>query len=153
MKRTDITDLFPDAPKESIDKLLNINGADVNAAKGELESLRTQLQQAQNGAELQEAKQKIAQLTSELDGMKNAETIRQIRAKVSSEKKVPAELLTGETEEVCAQQADRILAFAKPADPGYPPLPDHGEARGTPPAPATRDKFANWMQEAYPAQN
>lgn len=152
MKRTDITELFPDAPKESIDKLMAINGADVNAAKAELESIRAQLQQAQNGAELQEAQQKIAKLTTELDGMKNAESIRQIRAKVSSEKNVPAELLTGETEEACAQQADKILAFAKPAA-GYPPLPDHGEARSPQPAQQTRDKFANWMQEAFPAQN
>ena len=43
MKRTDITELFPEAPKEAIDKLLNINGADVNAAKSELDSLRQQL--------------------------------------------------------------------------------------------------------------
>ena len=43
MKRTDITDLFPDASKEAIDKLMGINGADINAAKAELEALRTEL--------------------------------------------------------------------------------------------------------------
>ena len=29
MKRTDITELFPDATKEQIDKLLDLNGADI----------------------------------------------------------------------------------------------------------------------------
>ena len=32
MKRTDITELFPDATKEQIDKLLDLNGADIAKA-------------------------------------------------------------------------------------------------------------------------
>ena len=146
MKRTDITELFPDAPKEAVDKLMAINGADINAAKGDLDSLRQQLSEAQSGAELQQAKQKIADLEKNLTTMKNAETIRSMRAKVSSEKKVPADLLTGETEEACAKQADAILAFAKPSG-GYPPLPDGGEASSGPAAQKTRDKFAAWASE------
>ena len=109
MKRTDITDLFPEAPKEAIDKLLNINGADVNAAKSELDSLRQQLAAAQekkDSDELKQAQQQINQLKTELDGMKAAETIRLTREKVAGEKKVPVHLLTGETEEACAKQAD-----------------------------------------------
>ena len=39
MKRTDITQLFPEAPKETIDKLMDLNGADVNAVKAEVEKM------------------------------------------------------------------------------------------------------------------
>lgn len=144
MKRTDITDLFPDAPKESIEKLMAINGADVNAVRGELESLRTQLEAAKTSPELQEAQQQIAQLTTELNGMKQSETIRKIREKVSTEKKIPADLLTGETEEACVQQADSILAFAQAT--GYPVLRDAGESSHSTQA-KTRDKFAAWASE------
>ena len=149
MKRTDITDLFPDAPKETIDKIMSLNGADVNAAKAEVESLRQQLAEVQKSAagneELQKAQQQIEQLSTELQGMKTAETIRLTREKVAGEKKVPAHLLTGDTEEACAKQADEILAFAKPA--GYPQLRDAGEVTA-PPKRSTRDKFADWAANA-----
>ena len=128
MKRTDITDLFPEAPKEAIDKLLNINGADVNAAKSELDSLRQQLAAAQekkDSDELKQAQQQINQLKTELDGMKAAETVRLTREKVAGEKKVPVHLLTGETEEACAKQADELLAYVQSSK-AYPPLPDGG---------------------------
>ena len=145
MKRADINELFPEAPKEAIDKLMALNGADVNAAKAEVEDLRKQLQAAQEGdGKLQEAQQQIAQLTSELDGMKKAETIRLTREKVAGEKKIPANLLTGETEEACAEQADAILAFAQPG--GYPRLRDAGEPSRTSTA-QTRDRFADWAKD------
>ena len=145
MKRADITELFPEAPKEAIDKLMALNGADVNAAKAEVEDLRKQLQAAQEGdGKLQEAQQQIAQLTSELDGMKNAEAIRLTRQKVAGEKQIPIDLLTGTTEEECASQADAILAFAKPT--GYPVLRDGGSPT-TPVTTATRDRFAAWAAD------
>ena len=152
MKRTDITELFPEATKEQIDKLMGLNGADVNAAKEDLQSLKDQieaLKQSQDGAaasaaDLQTARDEIAQLRTQLDGMKNAEKIRGIREKVSGEKKVPMNLLTGETEAACAKQADAILSFAKSI--GYPTVPDGGEP-STPPASSTRDSFANWAEK------
>jgi len=144
MKRTDITDLWPEAPKEAIDKLMAINGADVNAAKAEIEDLKQKLAAAANSDELQKAKQQAAQLQQELDTMKAAETIRLTREKVAGEKKVPAHLLTGETEEACAKQADEILAFAQPS--GYPQIRDGGDPRN-PPAPTTRQKFADWAKD------
>lgn len=143
MKRTDITKLFPDATKEQIDELMGINGADINAAKGEVDTLRQQLTE-QSGKEMDKAKQQIAQLTSELNGMKKAETIRLTREKVAAEKKIPVNLLTGETEEACAKQADDILAFAAPS---YPTIPDGGEPHGTIPKTNTRDQFADWAKE------
>ena len=147
MKRTDITDLFPEAPKEAVDKLMDINGADVNAAKSEIDSLRQQLTAAQNNQgseELKKAQQQIAQLTTELDSMKAAETIRLTREKVAGEKKVPAHLLTGETEEACASQADQILAFAAQSK-AYPSLPDGGEP-AKPTAATPRKKFEEWLK-------
>ena len=149
MKRTDITELFPDAPKETIDKIMSLNGADVNAAKAEVETLKQQIAALQSNTagseELLKAQQQIEQLSSELQGMKTAETIRLTREKVAGEKKIPAHLLTGETEEACAKQADEILAFAKPA--GYPQIRDGGEIQSTPKR-TTRDKFADWAKDA-----
>lgn len=144
MKRTDITDLWPEAPKEAIDKLMAINGADVNASKAEIEDLKQKLAAAANSDELQKAQQQAAQLQQELDTMKAAETIRLTREKVAGEKKVPAHLLTGDTEEACAKQADEILAFAQPS--GYPQIRDGGDPRN-PPAPTTRQKFADWAKD------
>ena len=140
MKRTDISNLFPEATKEQIDKLMDLNGADVNAAKGELQGLKDQIEAlklSQDGAaasasELQSARDELAQ------------KIRGIREKVSGEKNVPATLLTGETETACAKQADAILSFAKSI--GYPSVPDGGEP-STRPATSTRDLFAQWGAE------
>ncbi len=148
MKRADITDLFPEAPKETIDKIMSLNGADVNAAKAEVESLKQQLAEAQKNIgseELQKAQQQIEQLNQELTGMKAAETIRLTREKVAGEKKVPVHLLTGETEEACAKQADEILAFAQPS--GYPQVRDGGEVPITPKR-TTREKFAEWAKDS-----
>ena len=112
MKRSDITDIWPEATKEQIDKIMNINGADVNGAKGEVTNLQAQLTAAQgelqklkDGAagqpdKLKETQDALAALQTELAGMKHAEAVRMVREKVSGEKKVPANLLTGETEEV-----------------------------------------------------
>ena len=143
MKRTDITELFPEATKEQIDKLMGINGADINAAKSELENMRQQLTD-QSGKDLKKAQDQIASLTSELNSMKAAETIRLTREKVASEKKIPVKLLTGETEEDCVKQADEILAFASP---NYPVIKDGGEPHGTPRGASTRDQFADWAKD------
>ena len=143
MKRTDITELFPEATKEQIDKLMAINGADVNAAKGDVETLKKQMTE-QSGEDMKKAKQQIDKLTAELNGMKKAETVRLTREKVAAEKNIPVNLLTGETEEACAKQADDILAFATP---GYPQIPDGGESHGTLQKSATRDQFADWAKD------
>ena len=142
MKRADITELFPDASKEAIEKLMGINGADVNAVKAENESLKQQLAEAmkfQNaGAELQKVQQ-------ELDGMKKAEAVRLTREKVAGEKNIPVHLLTGETEEACVKQADDILAYAKPK--GYQPFRDGGEVQTKPGSVSTRDQFADYFNK------
>lgn len=154
MKRTDITALFPEATKEQIDKLMDLNGEDINKAKGDLETIRGQLATAQT--EIQNLKAqpgadaaKVTALQQELDALKAANTLRDLREKVSKETGVPASLLTGENEDACKAQAESIKAYAKQT-PGYPTVPDGGEAGSSKPG-ATRDQFADWFAKAAPA--
>lgn len=154
MKRTDITELFPDATAEQINKLMDLNGADINKAKGDLDALKEQLSSVQTeldkhksaatGDALKDATDRANALQAELDKLTKANDLRTMREKVSSETKVPATLLTGETEEACAEQAKAILAFAQPN--GYPNIRDGGEVHN-PTTPKTRDKFAEWASE------
>lgn len=157
MKRTDITALFPEATKEQIDKLLDLAGADINAAKGDLENVRGQLATAQ--AEITSLKAKpadpdtAAQLQAvrdELAGLKAANALREIREKVSKELGVPASLLTGDSEDACKTQAEAIKAYAD-QKPGYPSIKDGGEVHHNPGTTSARDSFADWMQTNYPA--
>ena len=147
MKRTDITDMFPEATPEQIDTLMGINGADINAAKREVGSLQTQIAEMQEklnkpSDELTAAKKQARELQGEIDKMKAAETLRIMREKVAAEIGVPAELLTGATEEDCNTQANAIMAFAK-KNGGYPNVRDAGETH-IETKKSTRDQFAEW---------
>lgn len=148
MKRTDITELFPDATPEQIDKLMNLNGADINTAKKGVESLQTQLAELQGkldtpSDELKEAKNQAKALQAEINRMKAEEAVRAMRQKVSEEQGVPARLLTGSTEEECGTQAQEILAFVKQNN-GYPNVRDAGETH-IETRKDTRDQFAEWF--------
>lgn len=154
MKRTDITDIFPEATAEQIDKLIGIHGADINGAKAQTQTLQQQLQAAQTelsqlkaagGQEaLNQATAQAAALQAELDQLKAANSLRDMRDKVASEHKVPASLLTGDTEEACAAQAKAILDFTRSS--AYPQLKDGGEVTNIA-QPTTREKFADWAKE------
>lgn len=154
MKRTDITAVFPEATDEQIKALMDIHGADLNAAKGNYNEIKGQLEAANATiAELQAstAVEDLAKMTehakslqTELDTMKAAETVRTLREKVASETGVPVKLLTAQTEEECTAQAASILAFAKPGK--YPTVPDGGEVTHTAQR-STRDLFAEWMNQ------
>lgn len=158
MKRDDIKKLFPDATDEQIKAIMDLNGADINAAKGGVDELKNQLSAANktiagyeagakntaNADELKQALERATALETELNGLKLANQLRDIRDAVAKEKGVPAELLTGDSEDACRTQADAILAFAKPG--AYPSLHDGGEAK-TPTGGSTRDKFAAWAAE------
>jgi hypothetical protein len=104
-----------------------------------------QLEEA-NKSELQKATERAQALEAELNSMKQAETIRTIKTKVATESGVPAELLTGTTEEECKAQADAILNFAKPQ--GYPTLKDSGEVNNVG-KPTTKQQFAEWANQAF----
>ena len=96
--------------------------------------------------ELQKATEKAAKLEAELNGYKKAEEVREIRAKVAEETGVPTNLLTGDTEESCTEQAKAIIAFANPN--GYPVLNDGGEIQ-TALKGSTKQQFAEWANKAF----
>ncbi len=78
-------------------------------------------------SELQKAQEKAEKLQAELSAVKHAEEIRTIRDKVAQATGVPANLLSGETEDLCTEQANAILSF-KSATP-YPTVKDGGEVQ------------------------
>ena len=158
MKRSDITDIFPEATKEQIDKIMDLNGADINAEKKGADDLRGQLKTATDKItafeekaktaitpeELKKAIERAENAETELSALKMANSLREMRDAVAKETGVPASLLTAETEELCKAQAQSILAFAKPN--GYPSLKDGGEIHAGGMT-ATRDKFADWAKD------
>lgn len=101
--------------------------------------------QEQSKSELQKAQERAQSLQAELDSIKEREAVRTVREAVAKETNVPANLLTGSTEEECKQQAEAILAFAQPS--GYPTVKDGGEVRTTTGTP--KEQFVNWAQEAF----
>ena len=144
-------------PKAAIDAIMSENGKDINAAKAEASDLRKALTKAEadlaaakdgDPEKLKEAQDQAAQYKAELDSMKLAEGLREMRGKVAKAKNIPAELLTGDTEEACTAQADKILAFVKvPAAPG---LPNPGEpGGGNPSKPNTAKQFAEWAKGQF----
>lgn len=155
MKRTDITELFPEATPEQIQKIMDLNGADINAAKSGVEELKTQLASAksslaaaQSGVkpdELQAALDRAAAAEAELAGLKAQNTLRELRRTVAAEMKVPEGLLTADTEEACRAQAQAILDFAQPGS--YPTLRDAGEVTKGANTKGARDAFADWAKD------
>lgn len=93
--------------------------------------------------ELQKANEKAAKLQEQLDTLTRANTLRELRSKVAAATGVPAELLSGDTEESCTAQAQAILKFAQP---GYPSVRDGGEVRNKPTG-STRQQFADWFAQ------
>lgn len=151
MKRTDITNLFPEATDEQVKSLMDINGADINNAKKNYEELQktltereAQIAEMGKGAEeLKSVQDRADALQSELDGMKAAEELRVMRERVAKETGVPVDLLTNETEEACKAQADAIKTYANPK---YPNVPDGGETNPTVKK-STAEQFADWLNE------
>ena len=95
--------------------------------------------------ELQKATERAEKLESELTQMKKAEEIRQIRDKVATATGVPANLLSGETEEACTEQAKAILSFKTGSS--YPAIKDGGELQNSVKG-STRQQFAEWADTA-----
>lgn len=94
-------------------------------------------------SELEKATKKNAELQAQIDSFKKQGELRELREKVAKEVGVPAELLTGDTEETCKEHAKAILEFAKKGK--YPDVPDGGEPPKTGGGTKTRDQFADWF--------
>ena len=102
-----------------------------------------ELEEAQK-SELQKAQERAEELERKLKAIEHEKDVQSVRAKVAQEKGIPAELLTGETEEACTQQADNILSFAKQA--GYPTIKDGGEV-GRVGKHSTQEQFEAWAKK------
>lgn len=100
-----------------------------------------------NKTELQKATEKNAELQQKLDALTKNDEIRKIREKIATETGVPANLLTGETEEDCKQQANGILSFKNNAQTPYPSVKDGGETNHRQKE-SVEDQFANWFKQA-----
>ena len=98
-----------------------------------------------NKSELQKAVERANNLEAELNGLKKSEEIRQTREKIATETGIPANLLTGDTEESCKAQAEAIKAFATP---NYPKVKDSGEVPKTVSGNAKAD-FAEYMTNIF----
>ncbi|MCR5174614.1 MAG: hypothetical protein K6C09_08325 [Oscillospiraceae bacterium] len=110
--------------------------ADLKTKAGQFDELTAAHGEAQK--ENESLKAKVAALQKDIDA-------RNIREKISAETGVPANLLNGDTEEVCKKQAEMILAWRGP-QPKYPDLGDGGEV---PPhgGGSTRQQFASWYEQ------
>ena len=94
--------------------------------------------------ELQKATEKADALQKELDAINKANEVRTVREKVANEKGIPSNLLTGDTEEACIEQADNILAFVNSGQ-SYPSIKDGGEVLNTNKKKSEADLFADWF--------
>lgn len=101
-----------------------------------------------NKSELQKATEKADALQKELDAINRDNEIRIVREKVAKEKGIPSNLLMGDTEEACNEQADNILAFIK-NEQNYPSLRDGGEVLNTSKKKTDADQFADWFAATF----
>lgn len=98
-------------------------------------------------SELQKATERAEKLEAELTSMKRETEIREMRQRVSAETGVPIDLLNGEDEEACKNQANAILAFKgsnNNVNNGYPTLKDGGEPTNKVKG-STKQQFADWL--------
>lgn len=98
-------------------------------------------------SDLQKATEKAEHLQAELNAIKREAELRNMRDEVARATGVPAELLTGTSQEVCEDQAQALLTWAQQRIPnGYPRIPDGGDPIGTAKK-STRELFAEWFNE------
>lgn len=97
--------------------------------------------------DLQKAQEQAAEYKSKLDALTNEIATRNARDKISAETGVPANLLTGSTEDECKKQAESILAW-RGEQPKYPRVPDAGEIHKVSGG-KTRDQFDDWFKSNF----
>ena len=98
-------------------------------------------------SDLQKATEKAEHLQAELNAIKREAELRNMRDEVARATGVPAELLTGASQEACEDQAQALLTWAQQRIPnGYPRIPDGGDPIGTAKK-STRELFAEWFNE------
>ena len=103
-------------------------------------------QEEANKSELQKAQERALELEEKLKKKEHEESIREMKKKIADELKVPADLLTGETEDECRTQAQAIMSFA--TSQGYPTVKDAGESNPVHKK-STRDAFKEWADSNF----
>ena len=88
--------------------------------------------------------EKAAKLQAELDGIKKAAELREMREKIATENNIPANLLTGATEEECNAQVESIKGLLNAN--GIPTsVSDGGEPNHSGKV-SNQTTFANWVK-------
>ena len=97
-----------------------------------------------NKTELEKANERAAKLQAELDGIKKAAELREMREKIATENNIPANLLTGATEEECNAQVESIKGLLNAN--GIPTsVSDGGEPNHSGKV-SNQTTFANWVK-------
>ncbi len=98
--------------------------------------------------ELQKATERADALQKQLDRLNSEAKIREIRDKVSKETGIPADMLYGDDEETCKEQAEKIINFKPGTYPSTKEIRDGGEVtKLDAKSGATRDQFAEWFEK------
>lgn len=98
MKREDIKKIFPDATEEQLKGLLDINTADIGNAKGELETVKADLEKA-NGT-LKEYETTIADMKKSAEGNEDfKKKFEELEQRIADEKAEAEKKATEEAEE------------------------------------------------------
>ena len=117
--------------------------ADYDAVK----AIATKLDEieAANKSELEKANEKAAKLEAELNGIKKAAELREMREKIATENNIPANLLTGTTEDECKAQVESIKGLLSAN--GIPTsVSDGGEPNHSGKV-SNQTMFANWVKD------
>lgn len=138
--------------QDEVNAIIGKRLAEDRAKYADYETLKekaAKFDQAEEAAksDLQKATERADDLQNKLNEMIQADKLRQIRDKVSRETGVPVTLLSGDTEETCAEQAKAILAFSQQTPTGYPQVKDTGEIINVGGG-KTRDQFKTWFESA-----
>jgi len=100
--------------------------------------------EAANKSELEKANEKAAKLEAELNGIKKAAELREMREKIATENNIPANLLTGTSEEECKAQVESIKGLLSAN--GIPTsVSDGGEPNHSGKV-SNQTMFANWVK-------
>lgn len=133
-------------PDTAIDAIMAEYGKTVNPLKESVTAMTKEREELQG--KLTDAQKQLTDtqgLQAQIQALQSEKTIREVRDKVSAETGIPTNLLTGETEESCTQQAKALLEW-QGKQPKYPAGNDGGESPAASSG-ATRDQFADWFRE------
>ena len=134
--------------QEEVDKLLGQRLYEERAKYADYAELKSKAEKHDELEQMiEDAKTKNTELQSKIDSLQRDIDIGNIRKKVSAETGIPADLLTGETEESCKTQAEAMIKWRSSQVPNYPSVKDGGEIVNVSGG-ATRDQFAAWFENA-----